>query len=83
MTFSVLAPASEKEGEIMTAKQLIEKNIQEYPDVAKAAEALVGLSYYEWQRLKIGIDEAFKCKQGEFNRTLKLSSSEEVMRLIP
>ncbi|MDE7281510.1 MAG: hypothetical protein K2N36_07200 [Ruminiclostridium sp.] len=67
----------------MTEKQFTKKKIQQEPNLAKAAEALVGLSYYEWERLKVGVDAVFRREQGEFNRTLELSSPEEVMRYVP
>ena len=48
----------------------------------KYAEALKGISYRDWQMLKIGMDRMFQGKLKELEPELKLSDAEQVGRLI-
>ena len=48
----------------------------------KYAEALEGISYRDWQILKVGIDRMFQGKLKELEPELKLSDAEQVVRLI-
>ena len=48
----------------------------------KYAEALKGISYRDWQMLKVGMDRMFQGKLKEFEPELKLSDTEQVGRLI-
>lgn len=50
----------------------------------KYAEALKGISYRDWQMLKVGMDRMFqdKLKELEPELKLKLSDTEQVGRLI-
>lgn len=48
----------------------------------KYAEALKGISYRDWQILKVGIDRMFQGKLKELEPELKLSDAEQVVRLI-
>lgn len=48
----------------------------------KYAEALKGISYRDWQMLKVGIDRMFQGKLKELEPELKLSDTEQVGRLI-
>ena len=48
----------------------------------KYAEALKGISYRDWQMLKVGMDRMFQGKLKEFEPELKLSNTEQVGRLI-
>lgn len=50
----------------------------------KYAEALEGISYRDWQMLKVGMDRMFqgKLKELEPELKLKLSDTEQVGRLI-
>lgn len=45
-------------------------------------EALNGISYQEWIRLKEGVDGAFKRKKGEFEEKLKLANIGDVKSVI-
>ena len=48
----------------------------------KYAEALEGISYRDWQMLKVGMDRMFQDKLKELEPELKLSDTEQVGRLI-
>ena len=48
----------------------------------KYAEALKGISYRDWQMLKVGMDRMFQGKLKELEPELKLSDTEQVGRLI-
>lgn len=48
----------------------------------KYAEALKGISYRDWQVLKVGMDRMFQSKLKELEPELKLSDTEQVVRLI-
>lgn len=48
----------------------------------KYAEALKGISYRDWQMLKMSIDRMFQDKLKELEPELKLSDTEQVGRLI-
>ena len=48
----------------------------------KYAEALEGISYRDWQMLKVGMDRMFQDKLKELEPELKLSDIEQVGRLI-
>ena len=48
----------------------------------KYAEALKGISYRDWQMLKVSIDRMFQGKLKELEPELKLSDTEQVGRLI-
>lgn len=48
----------------------------------KYAEALKGISYRDWQMLKVGMDRMFQSKLKELEPELKLSNTEQVGRLI-
>ena len=48
----------------------------------KYAEALKGISYRDWQMLKVGMDRMFQDKLRRFEPELKLSDTEQVGRLI-
>lgn len=50
--------------------------------IEEAAKALEGLSYHDWQKIKISVDVAFAKKKGEFERELKLSSGDEIVTAI-
>ena len=50
--------------------------------IEEAAKALEGLSYHDWQKIKISVDAAFTKKKGEFERELKLSSGDEIVTAI-
>ncbi len=50
--------------------------------IEEAAKALLGLSYFDWQKLKVGVDSAFDKKEREFKRELELSSSDEILGII-
>lgn len=45
-------------------------------------EALKGISYWEWQKLKEGIDRTFEKEKGEFDKQLKLANTENVKKFI-
>ena len=48
----------------------------------KYAEALKGISYRDWQMLKVGMDRMFQDKLRRFEPELKLSDTEQIGRLI-
>ena len=48
----------------------------------KYAEALKGISYRDWQMLKVGMDRMFQGKLKELEPELKLSDTEQVGRLM-
>ena len=48
----------------------------------KYAEALKGISYRDWQMLKVGMDRMFQGKLKELEPELKLSNTDQVGRLI-
>lgn len=48
----------------------------------KYIEALQGISYWDWQKLKAGIDGAFEYEKGEFERTLKFAKVEDAELVI-
>lgn len=48
----------------------------------KYIEALKDISYYDWIRLKNGIDQEFDRKIGESKKSLKLTDSENVKKII-
>jgi len=48
----------------------------------KYAETLKGISYRDWQILKVGMDRMFQSKLKELEPELKLSDTEQVGRLI-
>lgn len=50
--------------------------------IEEAAKALEGLSYHDWQKIKMSIDAVFAKKKGEFERELKLSSGDEIVTAI-
>ena len=45
-------------------------------------EALKGISYFEWIKLREGIDSEFDRQIGESKRSLQLTDSENVKRII-
>ena len=51
-------------------------------EAIKYAEALKGISYRDWQMLKVGMDRMFQSKLKELEPELKLSDTEQVGRLI-
>ena len=50
--------------------------------IKRYIEALQGISYLEWVKLKEGIDGAFAKEKGEFEKTLKFANSEDAVRVI-
>jgi len=50
--------------------------------IEKAAKALEGFSYHDWQKIKMSVDVVFAKKKGEFERELKLSSGDEIVKTI-
>lgn len=48
----------------------------------KYIEALEGISYYDWVKVKMAIDEAFNIQKGEFDRSLKFANTEDAERII-
>lgn len=50
--------------------------------IEEAAKALEGLSYHDWQKIKMSVDVVFAKKKGEFERELKLSSGDEIVTAI-
>lgn len=50
--------------------------------MVKYLDALKGITYPEWVRLKVGIDRAFEEQKGESERQLKLADTEIVKNLI-
>ena len=48
----------------------------------KYAEALKGISYRDWQMLKVGMDRMFQDKLRRFEPEPKLSDTEQIGRLI-
>ena len=54
----------------------------ETENAIKYAEALKGISYRDWQMLKVGMDRMFQGKLKELEPELKLSDAEQVGRLI-
>lgn len=50
--------------------------------IEEAAKSLEGLSYHDWQKIKMSVDAAFAKKKGEFERELKLSSGDEIVKTI-
>lgn len=48
----------------------------------KYIEALRGISYFEWLKLREGIDAEFNRQIGESKRSLKLTDSEKVEKAI-
>lgn len=51
-------------------------------EIEEAAKALEGLSYHDWQKIKMSVDVVFAKKKGEFERELKLSSGDEIVKTI-
>lgn len=47
----------------------------------KYLDALDGISYEQWEKLKLGIDRQFEQQKKELNKTIQLSSC-EVAKLI-
>lgn len=43
--------------------------------------SLNGISYIEWIKVKMIIDETFKCQKSEFEKGLKLADSEKVANI--
>lgn len=50
--------------------------------VEKYIEALKGISYFEWIKLREGMDNEFNRLIGESKRSLQLTDSENVKRII-
>lgn len=48
----------------------------------KYIEALKGISYFDWIKLREGIDSEFDRQIGESKRSLQLTDSENVKRII-
>lgn len=48
----------------------------------KYIEALKGISYFEWIKLREGMDNEFNRLIGESKRSLQLTDSENVKRII-
>lgn len=48
----------------------------------KYIEALQGISYFEWIKLREGIDYEFDRQIGESKKSLQLTDSESVKRII-
>ncbi len=48
----------------------------------KYIEALKDISYYDWIKLREGIDREFKRKIDEHKKSLKLTNSENVKKII-
>lgn len=44
--------------------------------------ALIGISYPEWKRLRTAVDRAFEKERGEFEKEIKLANAEIVNQLI-
>ena len=55
---------------------------QEVNKVEKYIEALKGISYFEWIKLREGMDNEFNRLIGESKRSLQLTDSENVKRII-
>lgn len=45
-------------------------------------EALKGISYKDWIRVRAGIDGAFEREKGEFEKTLKFANVEDAKSVI-
>ena len=56
--------------------------MQEVSKVEKYIEALKGISYFEWIKLREGMDNEFNRLIGESKRSLQLTDSENVKRII-
>lgn len=50
-------------------------------ETEKYLESLHGISYLEWTKVKMVIDEAFRCQKSEFEKGLKLADSEKVKKI--
>lgn len=50
--------------------------------VEKYLEALQGISYQEWIKLKAGIDRSFDAKKSEFERQLKFADVKKAEQII-
>lgn len=50
--------------------------------IEEAAKALEGLSYHDWQKIKMSVELVFAKKKGEFEWELKLSSGDEIVKTI-
>lgn len=48
----------------------------------KYINALKGISYFEWVKLKNGIDRSFEHQKGEFEKSLKFADTEDVKKII-
>jgi hypothetical protein len=47
-------------------------------ELAKCAEQLTGLTYLEWIRLKLSIDNDFNRRKSEYERTLTLAPIKDI-----
>lgn len=48
----------------------------------KYIEALKGISYFEWIKLREGVNKAFEMQKGEFEKTLKLANMDDAKKII-
>lgn len=55
---------------------------QEVSRTKRYIEALQGISYRDWIKLREGIDGAFAKEKGEFEKTLKFANPEDAERVI-
>lgn len=54
----------------------------DYDKITEAAKALVGLSYFDWLKLRSAVDNEFSKKEREFERELKLSADNDIAKAI-
>lgn len=54
----------------------------DYDKITEAAKALVGLSCFDWLKLRNAVDNEFSKKEREFERELKLSADDDIAKAI-
>lgn len=54
----------------------------DYDKITEAVKALVGLSYFDWLKLRNAVDNEFSKKEREFERELKLSADDDIAKAI-
>lgn len=48
----------------------------------KYLNALQGIAYYDWLKLKIGVDRSFEAQKNELERELKFANPEKARQFI-
>lgn len=68
--------------DVIINQTLIGSVEKEAERMEKYINALKGISYFEWVKLKNGIDRSFEHQKGEFEKSLKFADTEDVKKII-